>query len=118
MKKVEMNFRLRAVGASFRNGFAVQTPFNNGNLYNVQSTHPALFEHETDGTKAALRFFNNSFDLIPAQPGGYINTQPDRPFVTPVEFGASFWLTNPVQIVNIAPVPPYNPHICKHCPLS
>lgn len=110
VKKVEMFFKFRATGARNANGFAVQLPFPSSNLVNVQPIIPALFEHETDGPKAVLRFFNSAFDLIP-QPTGFINTNPDQPYYQPVDFGVSFYLQNPVAISNITPTPPYNPFI-------
>jgi len=111
VKKVEMNFKLRAIGARKNNGFAVQLPFDSPNIVNILPSLPALFEHETAGPKAVFRFFNNAFDLIPQQPNSFINTEIDKPYYQPVSFGVSFWLTNPVAIASVNPTPPYNPFI-------
>lgn len=111
VKKVEMSFKLRAVGARKPNGFAVQLPFASSAISNISSTHPSLFEHETDGSKAVLRFFNSTFDLIPQQAGSFINTETDKPYFQPVEFGVSFTLNTPIPIASVSPTPPYNPFI-------
>ncbi|MDZ4121440.1 MAG: LruC domain-containing protein [Candidatus Cloacimonadaceae bacterium] len=111
VRKVEMSFVLRAIGARKSNGFAVQLPFASSNINILQTSHPALFEHETDGPKAVLRFFNSSFDLIPQQANSFINTEIDKPYYQPVAFSATFWVNNPVPIANVSPTPPYNPFI-------
>lgn len=108
VKKVEMRFKLRAVGANFNNGFAVQTPFNSANIHSVSAMHPDLFEHEP-GAKAVMRMFLGSFDLIP-KPAHFINTELDKPFIQPVEFGVSFKLTNPIPLIDVESAP-YNPFI-------
>lgn len=110
VKKVEMKFKLRAIGARKANGFAVELPFVSSNINSLTPSHPALFEHETDGSKAVLRFFNSTFDLMPQQPS-FINTEPDQSYFQPQEFSVSFKLTNTINIVNVALAPPYNPFI-------
>lgn len=111
IKKVEMNFVLRAVGARKANGFAVQLPFVSSNISSIESTLPAYFEHETDGAKAVFRFFNSTFDLIPQQGSSFINTETDKPYYEPVEFGVTFTLNTPIAINSVDPAPPYNPFI-------
>ncbi|PKN79627.1 MAG: hypothetical protein CVU48_04760 [Candidatus Cloacimonetes bacterium HGW-Cloacimonetes-1] len=110
VKKVEMNFKLRAVGARYSNGFAVQLPFVSSNMINITPTNPQLFNHETDGSKSVLRFFNNAFDLIPQQPT-FINTEPGVTYYQPVTFGVTFKLNTPVSATALAWQPPYNPFI-------
>lgn len=109
VKKVEMKFKLRAIGARKANGFAVQLPFNSANIYAVNSSHPALFEHE-EGSLAVMRIFNSAFDLIP-QRESFINTEISQPFISPVDISLSFKLTAPVNIVEVTSAPPYNPFI-------
>lgn len=109
IKKVEMRFRLRAIGARKANGFAIQLPFNSANIYAVNTSHPALFELE-DADLAVMRMFNSAFDLIP-QRESFINTEINQPYIEPVDFSVSFKLQNPINIVNANPAPPYNPFI-------
>lgn len=111
VKKVEMNFRLKAIGANYANGFAVETPFLSSNVYEVSSSHPSFFELEQDGPKAVMRMFSSTFDLMPAVPGSFINTRIADPYVEPVDFSVSFKLTNPVNIANPELTAPYNPFI-------
>ncbi len=110
VKKVDMQFKLRAIGARNPNGFAVELPFASSNITNIQTSHPALFEHEI-GSKAVFRFFNSAFDLIPQQPNSFINTQSNQSYHQPVVFSVSFLLTTPVSITSVTPTPPYNPFI-------
>jgi LruC domain-containing protein len=109
VKKVEMRFKLRAIGARKANGFAIELPFDSANIYAVNTSHPTLFEHEM-GTKGVMRMFNSAFDLIP-QTENFINTEINQAYVTPVEFNVNFKLQNPVNIVNVTMAPPYNPFI-------
>ncbi len=111
IRKVEMLFKLRAIGARNANGFAVEIPFISANISDIEPSHPLLFEHETDGPKAVFRFFNNTFDLIPQVPSGFINTENGSPHYEPVTFGVSFWLNTPVPLTSPNPAPPYNPFI-------
>jgi len=109
VKKVEMRFKLRAIGARKANGFAIELPFDSANIYAVNASHPTLFEHE-QSSKAVMRMFNSAFDLIP-QTQNFINTEINQAYVTPVEFSVDFKLQNPVNIVNVTMPPPYNPFI-------
>lgn len=111
VKKVEMNFKLRAIGARKANGFAVQTPFASSNITMLTASHPALFEHETDGSTAVMRFFNSTYDLIPQVPNSFINTEQSMPYYEPAVFSVHFRLINPINIINVNPTPPYNPFI-------
>lgn len=111
VKKVEMNYKLRAIGARKANGFAVQTPFASSNIIALEASHPTLIEHESDGSTGVLRFFNSAFDLIPQQPDAFINTEISETHHLPVQFSVSFMLNSPINIVNIDPDPPYNPFI-------
>ncbi len=108
VKKVEMSYKLRAIGANKENGFAVELPFSSAQIYNVNASLPQFFEHET-GDKAVLRFFENTNDLIPSDV--LVNTVPGSPFRTPVEFSVSFMLHSPVALSIIPQAPPYNPFI-------
>ncbi|HQQ67421.1 MAG TPA: LruC domain-containing protein, partial [Candidatus Cloacimonadota bacterium] len=108
VKKVEMSFKLRAIGANKDNGFAVELPFGSAQIYDVNASLPQFFAHET-GDKAVLRFFENTNDLIPSDV--LVNTVPGSPFRAPVEFSVSFKLHTPVALSAITQAPPYNPFI-------
>lgn len=111
VKKVEMLFTLKAIGARWANGFGVQVPFLNSNIYDLTPSHPALCEHETDSDTAVLKMFNSAFDLIPEIPNRFINTEVGDSYIEPVDFSVSFMLNNPVAISTISPGAPYNPFI-------
>ncbi|MDD4667179.1 MAG: LruC domain-containing protein [Candidatus Cloacimonetes bacterium] len=108
VKKVEMRFRLKAIGARKANGFAIEVPFASSNIYAINASHPGLFAME-EGSEAVMRMFNSAFDLIPQQEH-FINTEIGMPYYAPVEFSLSFKLQNPINIVNVE-APPYNPFI-------
>jgi len=111
VKKVEMSFTLKALGARWANGFGVQVPFLSSNIYDVTPSHPQLFEHETDSPTAVMKMYDSAFDLIPEVPGSFINTEIADSYIDPVDFSVNFMLTNPVAISGIEPSAPYNPFI-------
>jgi len=113
VKKVDMKFSLKAVGARQANGFAVQLPFNSNIITNLSVSKPDLFQLETDGPKAVMRFFNSAFDMIPQQANNFINTEMGQPYFTPVAFEASFKLSTPQLPTTFDYQPPYNPFIYK-----
>ena len=108
VKKVEMSYKLRAIGANKKNGFAVELPFSSAQIYDVNASLPEFFEHEI-GDKAVLRFFNNTNNLIPSEV--LVNTVPGSPYRMPVEFNVSFKLHTPIALSDITTAPPYNPFI-------
>jgi LruC domain-containing protein len=111
VKKIGMTYKLRAIGARYANGFAVELPFSAANITDLVVSHPALFNLESSAPKAVMRFFNSSFDLIPQQAEGFINTVIGETYFTPVVFTATFKLQTPLAPSTFNFQPPYNPFI-------
>ncbi|MCB5259284.1 MAG: LruC domain-containing protein [Candidatus Cloacimonetes bacterium] len=111
VKKVEMSYKLRGIGARRANGFAVQVPFEASNITQIHASHDALFEMEDDGPFAVMRFFNSAFDLIPQVPNAFINTEMSDTYFEPVDFSVHYKLESPMAISLLETSPPYNPFI-------
>lgn len=110
VKDIKCNWRLRAVGASFNNGFAFELPFAADKIASVTSNHN-LWTLESGGTKAVVRVFNNTFDLIPQVQGHFINTEIGQPYITPVLITTDIVLNTPQNINEFIHSAPYNPFI-------
>lgn len=110
VKDIDCTWRLRAVGASYNNGFAFELPFSAADISSVTSNH-SLWTLESGGSKAVVRVFNNTFDLIPQVPGHFINTEIGQPYHTPVEVTTNITLTNALDPNLFNHSAPYNPFI-------
>ena len=99
VKDVNANFRLRAVGATFQNAFAVEMLYPvsqiesivtmaNGSEYNME-----LIEA---GANSILKVIGNTNDFINVPGGGiFWNTQLDQPFFEPIPLSFQITLSEP-----------------------
>ncbi len=112
VKDIRSEFKLKAIGASYRNGFALELPFG---ADKIQSTASNLNLHsvESGGTKAVVRVFNNAFDVIPQVAGQFINTVPGQPYHNPVIITLDVTLNVAQSPANFEFLPPYNPFIFR-----
>lgn len=120
-KVVEVKARLilKAIGASFKNGFGIRLPVEPNQITSVTGTH--LTENiitlngngtEAGQTKATIIVFDNGFEVLP-HPGMSslgVNTTPGAPYVTPDTLDLTIGLSTPVELA-VMGTPPYNPFI-------
>jgi LruC domain-containing protein len=117
-------FELRAVGASFNNGFVVEFPFNSSNIasmtiidgsdplsYSEVVSHSMFNPILQDGDKAVIKYMNNTFDFIPANGDNYINTQADVSFIEPVKVALNIEFNTPEDMTTWQWDIPFNPYI-------
>ena len=110
------SFKLRAIGAGFHNGFAVQFPFVLANYYAFNNHGNSTVGLDYGTTNAVVILFEDAFDLM-QEPGGtpstWINTVESEPYVTPAEFEFTYTLLTPLSIAGwpATDLPPYNPFI-------
>ncbi len=124
IKNVITEFELRAVGARFRNGFAVQFPFSSSNIESFTVidgsdilTYSNVISDENfsplleAGSNATIVYIDNTLDLI--QPNGdtFINTEKNVPFIGTVKFALDIKLSTPENISNWQWNVPFNPFI-------
>jgi len=108
IKNVITEFELRAVGVRFRNGFAIQFPFDSANIESFSIIDGSDILTYSDivsddnfapvleaGTKATIVYLDNTMDLI--QPVGetFINTEKDVSYLGTVKFALDIKLTTP-----------------------
>ncbi len=117
-------FELRAVGARYRNGFAVQFPFSSTNIANMTIidgsdtlsyseviSHSAFNPILEEGSKAVVKFINNTFDFIPANGTNFINTQADVSYIEPIKIALNIEFNTPEEMENWQWAIPFNPFI-------
>lgn len=88
--EVDLKFMIRAIGASYKNGFGFQldvAAYVLGSVSGQQITSNVVQlwanQSEANQSKAVVVVFSNAYDLV-TRPGGYfVNTQLDAPYVEP-----------------------------------
>ena len=124
IKNVITEFELRAVGARYRNGFAVQFPFESSNIesYNIIDGSDNLtysniisdlnFAPQLEtGTKATVVYVDNTLDLIQPVGDTFINTEKNVTYLGTVKFALDIKLSNPENISDWQWNVPFNPFI-------
>ncbi len=115
IKDINANLRLRAVGASLNNGFAIEFPFP----ISVVATHggiaqnaPYDMELYASGDRTVLRVIQNTSDFgITTENGVFWNTQMDQPKYPDVELSFFITLATPVSLASLPYLAPFNPFI-------
>ncbi|MFA8437186.1 MAG: LruC domain-containing protein [Marinifilaceae bacterium] len=118
VKEINPKFLVRAIGASFQNGFGIAFGSNPSSIESVtgQNLTEGLISNSGNGTenqqnKAVVMIFDNAFNQLkkPAG-GGFINTDPDLPYIEGDTIKCSIILSSPLSTNQIG-LPPYNPFI-------
>jgi LruC domain-containing protein len=106
-------FRLRAIGASFSNGFGIEFPFeaDSVSVLDWQPSSLNLIQEASNGNLVLL-YFDSARDYMSGAEGdAFINTDLSESWVTPFEFSMELTL-NPSQDINFLPwLAPFNPFI-------
>ncbi|MDD3078990.1 MAG: LruC domain-containing protein [Paludibacter sp.] len=115
---VDMKLNLRAIGASYVNGFGIQFNTDPDNVKSV--TGQNLSENivnllstgvEAGQSKAVVIAFDNAFKILPHPGNGIgVNTTIGATYVEPQELDLSIELNSPVAVNDLG-TPPYNPFI-------
>ncbi|MCF8366472.1 MAG: LruC domain-containing protein, partial [Bacteroidales bacterium] len=112
------SFTLKAMGASFRNGFGIELPISPESVASVtgQSLKMDIINLNANGTesgqsKAVIIVFDNGYSLLSYPGSGIgINTDDSAPYVEPATLNLVISLVEPMPI-NIVGIPSYNPFI-------
>lgn len=122
--QIEASFTLRAIGASYHNGFAVEFPFADNMIQTFNNHGNSTIYRETGG-RAIIFLFDDAYDVIPepTNPSELVNTQSGYDYENPVTLEFTLTLTQGIPQANLQytdtnlydpdlPVtPPYNPFI-------
>ncbi|MDN5200196.1 LruC domain-containing protein [Fulvivirgaceae bacterium BMA10] len=114
--EVQARFIVKAIGASFRNGFGFQMNLPSSDVSSVtgmsiEDDYITLNANGTEAgqTKATVIAIDNAFDILP-HPGGqqFVNTEPEGSYVTPDTVKITVVLNSP-RSLSVAGLAPYNP---------
>jgi LruC domain-containing protein len=118
--QIKLRATLKAMGASYKNGFGIQLPIapsmiasvtgNDINTSQVQYISVNANGTEANQSKATIIVFDNGFHQLP-YPGGAslgVNTTPGATYVEPNELTVTINLTTPIALGSMG-LPPYNP---------
>lgn len=125
VKNVITEFEMRAVGAKFRNGFAIEFPFSAGNIESisiVDGNDPLTYSNiisdihfapvNEGGTKAVIVFIENTLDLMkPIAGSDFVNTEKLSPQVPHAFFALDIKLSTPENMGSWLWNAPFNPFI-------
>ena len=111
-------FSVRAIGASFENGFGIQLGADPEDVSNVtgievpgEYINLAANNTEMGQDKATIILFENAFDILPHPGGGLgVNTEQNAPYVEPELMTIEVEMQNPVHVDEIG-LAPFNPFL-------
>ncbi|HAS39959.1 MAG TPA: hypothetical protein DCS93_05740 [Microscillaceae bacterium] len=115
--EMKAQYVIRAVGASYQNGFAVQLPINASDVASV--TGSQLTENyvtlasngvEANQSKAVVMVFDNAYKHVQRPAGFFVNTERNAPVVTADTFNLTITLASPIDFSTLNGAP-YNPFI-------
>ena len=110
---VDGYFRLRAIGASFSNGFGIEFPFMRDSV-EIVSVDPVELNlvQESSNDKLVLLFFDSAHDYMsPVGEEKFVNTDPLESSVENFLFSFNMTLTPTQNINNLEWLSPFNPFI-------
>ncbi len=115
--EIQIKATLKAMGASYKNGFGIQLPISPSQIASITGTDASgtIISKNNNGTeagqsKATIIIFDNGFNLLPfpGLPSVGVNTTPGVTYVAPKELDITVKLTEPVSLITMG-LPPYNP---------
>ena len=111
--EVKGSILVRAIGASYANGFGIEFPFAASDVASLTGSNaPSL---ETSGSQnAVVILLDDVFDVFPRDPNVYINTMASEAYYPPAEITFDINLTAPLAKAGFAWQPPYNPFIYQN----
>lgn len=106
---VEANIILRAIGASYHNGFAIELPFSYSEIESWEGD--SWVDVESAGEQAIVRVFEDAYDIIDPPGEGFVNTDLQYPYYDPVTIHFKIYLNSGLNLSNLDYLPPYNPFL-------
>ena len=113
-KDVVIEYKVRAIGAGLRNGFAMEINVAPSAIQSItRSTALANFISlnangtESGQSKAVVVFFTNANDELPNTGGAFVNTVPNGPYSTPKLSQVSVTFTSAQSLSSIMNMNPF-----------
>ena len=108
LKDIIGTIEVRAIGASYHNGFAIELPIVSSNILDYSGDIEGV---EQNNNLAVVNVFNDAYDVINPPGEGFVNTEEGMEYFEPesVIFGVT--LIDPVDLSSLNYQLPYNPFI-------
>ncbi len=103
--EVKINMKVKAIGASFHNGFGIQldglnpskiTSVTGTNTHNAAWVTTSANGTESGQTFANIIVFDDAFKILPSPGGSGVNVDPANPYATPAEMNITISFTTAV----------------------
>ncbi|MCF7911744.1 MAG: LruC domain-containing protein [Candidatus Cloacimonetes bacterium] len=106
-------FSLKASGAAYENGFAIELPFLDAEIDILTLTPELEGSSITDGDGSKIiKFFSNALEIMgKPENSTFVNTDSNDPYLSPVEFEFYLKLVEPLDESTLPWTVPYNPFI-------
>jgi len=115
--EIEAKFIIKAIGASYENGFGFELPIDpslvqsvSGSVISGSAVTLASNGLEAAQDNAVVIVFDNAYNIISRPQGYYVNTQKGAPHINPDTVTTVIVFNNPVS-TEVLGNPPYNPFI-------
>lgn len=115
VKEIQAEFIIKAIGASYTNGFGFEIPMQASNIQSVTGSkitenyiQLAVNGAENSQDKAVIIVFDNAFKHIPRIAGKFVNTEMDITKTVGVPISITITLINPIYINDLGSIP-FNP---------
>jgi LruC domain-containing protein len=115
---ITANLTIRALGASFRNGFGIELPVSPDQVASV--TGAKITDHiislsangtEAGQSKAVIIPFDNAYNImVPPGTTSFVNTEVGQPVVSPVQLQVVITFNEPISRADLGTAP-YNPFV-------
>jgi len=109
-----IKLKVRAIGASYKNGFGIQLPVSPSAISSVtltgQTGETKDIKLEDGQEKAVVIAFENAFLLLPSGGGVGVNVVPENSYTEPKEIELHILFAEPQTTANLGSAP-YNPFV-------
>ena len=110
LKDIMGTIAVRAIGAAYHNGFAIELPVGAANV----SETAGEVEFELDNEFVIVNVFDDAFDVMNPPGEGYVNTDESMEYFAPQTVSFGLTLSSPLVLENLEYQLPYNPFMRKN----
>jgi len=107
--EIKANYIVKAIGASFTNGFGFELPIASAKVKSVSGNFPGTAAiTQANGTesgngRAVVIIFDDAHDLFKTK--GLVNTKSDGAYASPVNINVTVALTEPIKLTDLGYAP-------------
>ncbi len=107
VNQIDATITLRAIGAAYHNGFAIEFPFSSTGV-SLDNNGNTSVQLETND-RTIVKVFDDAYDFYPTmgEGGNFVNTQWGNTFCTPEELTFTLYLSTPIAQADMEYTDPY-----------